>query len=149
VPLGKMSELTLFTAELVLSLRISRPHQLGIMIVPVQRQGYLMLAANHRTTNNQAEIYMISTWKLRQIWSIVWSLLPPSLLNIVLANFESIPLQAQYAFCLIQISLRISLCRFSYLIVPQKLSNAGKTHSMCKQLCFEWRHRSFSDETAY
>ena len=43
-----MAELTFFTAELDLSLRIPRPHHLGIMKVLVQTQGYLTLVANHR-----------------------------------------------------------------------------------------------------
>ena len=41
--------MTFFTAELDLSLRISRPHHLGIVKVLVQTQGYLTLVANHRT----------------------------------------------------------------------------------------------------
>ena len=127
---------------------ISRPCHLEIMKELVQTQWYLTLVANHRTTN-QAEIYTISTCKHRQIRAILWSLLPPRLLHSVLANYESVPLQAKYTcILLIQISLRIIFRRFSFFIIPPKLSNEEKTHSMYKQLCFESRHRTLDDVRA-
>ena len=86
------------------SLRISRPCHLGIMKVLVQTQGYLTIVANHRTAN-QAKIYAISTCKLCQIWVILWSLLPPSLLHIVFANSESVFLQAQCACILLNLNI--------------------------------------------
>ena len=52
-------------------------------------------------TTNPAKIYMIWTWKLRQIRAILWSLPLQGLLHIVLANSESVPLQAQYACILL------------------------------------------------
>ena len=88
------------TVELELSLRISRPRHLGLMKVPVKRQGYLTLVANHRTTT-KAKTKTISTCKLRQIRAILWSLLLQSILDIVVVNFERVSLQAQYACILL------------------------------------------------
>jgi len=37
---------------------------------------------------------------------------------------------------------------YLYLLIPPKLFYARLTHSMCKKLCFEWRHHTFSGENS-